>query len=601
MINIIIGQRGVGKTQLLKRIHRYIEASKVPCFDLDHEIEKRAKKTIREIFVNEGEEVFRDLEKKVFHEIILSNPSCWLSVGGGFPVGVIPEHAKVLWLQRATDQDGRVFLDRPRLEHDLPPLQEYEKRAKAREFQFRNVYDQIYLMPEGLNEVDPLEEEVIIRHKKTLAGGVTILPEIFFKKSRWHHFIEAYANHGVEFFEMRDDLLNHDQVQTCLGSLFSEKFIFSFRSGQTENYPQGSQIAYYDWALELGDIPQPVRFLKQRMIISLHERLEGETLEETISRLNDQTGKCVHLKLAPMIDNYDDLLLGFLWQQADPQNRSFLPRSPNGRWAWFRLWMKGRQLLNYWREGDGSAADQPTIYEWLSTHFIKTHFAAVLGKPVKQSWTPMEQKAFFEERNEPVFRIEIDPREWETGLRTLAVLGIKQAAVTSPLKEEAFHSCKEKTGEAELLRSVNTLFYNAETKRWVGHNTDFAGFSELAEGIDEKATIVLWGGGGTLNMMKKVLPNSYCFSATRGEVREEDQARWKNEMMPDVLVWAAPRKGDMKWPHPDWQPKLVIDLNYTDDSAGREYAQKVHAEYRSGVKMFRTQAQHQREFWEIQP
>jgi shikimate 5-dehydrogenase len=187
------------------------------------------------------------------------------------------------------------------------------------------------------------------------------------------------------------------------------------------------------------------------------------------------------------------------------------------------------------------------------------------------------------------------------GFRALSVLGLKQAAVTSPLKEVAFHSSKEKTGEAELLRSVNTLYYNSNQKRWAGHNTDFAGFQELAEGVDEKSTVVLWGGGGTLNMMKKVLPHSYCFSATRGEVREEDQTRWKNEMMPDVLVWAAPRKGDMKWPNTDWKPKLVIDLNYTDDSAGREYAQRVGAEYRSGVKMFRTQAQHQREFWEIQP
>lgn len=601
MINVIIGQRGVGKTQLLKRIHRYTESSKVPCFDLDQEIEKRAKKTIREIFEKEGEASFRDLEKKIFHEIILSQPSCWIAVGGGFPVGVIPENARVLWVQRATDHAGRVFLDRPRLESDLPPLEEYEKRAKAREFQFRNVYDQIYMMPEGLTEIDTMEEEILVQHKKALAGGVTILPEVFLKKNRWHGFIETHANHGVEFFEMRDDLLNHDQVQTCLGSLFSEKFIFSFRTGKTENYPQGSQIAYYDWAVELGEMPQPVRFLKQRLIISLHERIEGESLEEAISRLNDQTGKCVHLKLAPIVENYDDLLLGYLWQQADPQNRSFLPRSANGRWAWFRLWMKGRQLLNFWREGDGSAADQPTVYEWLSVHFIKTQFAAVLGKPVKQSWTPMEQKAFFEERNEPVFRIEVDQREWESALRTLSVLGLKQAAVTSPLKEEAFHSSKEKTGEAELLRSVNTLYYNSDQKRWAGHNTDFAGFQELAEGIDEKTTVVLWGGGGTLNMMKKVLPQSYCFSATRGEVREEDQSRWNKDIMPEVLVWAAPRKGDMKWPNPEWKPKLVIDLNYTDDSAGREYAQRVGAEYRSGVKMFRTQAQHQREFWEIQP
>jgi shikimate 5-dehydrogenase/shikimate kinase len=598
MITVIIGQRGVGKTQLLKRIHRYTESSKTPCIDLDQEIEKRTKKPIREIFEKEGEEAFREIEKNIFHEIILSQSTCWLAVGAGFPVGMIPTTAKVVWLQRATDHNGRVFLDRPRLEKSLPPLEEFEKRAKTREFHFRNVYDQIYAMPEGLNEIDALEEEILIKHRKVVAGTVTLTPELFVKDSRWHSFIERYANHGVEFFEVRDDLLNHDQVQTCLGSLFSEKFIYSFRTGQTENYPQGSQVRYYDWAMELGAMPQQVRFLKQRLIVSLHELNEGELLEDAIHRLNEETGKCAHLKLAPMIHNFDDLLLGYVWQQADPQNRSFLPRSENGRWAWFRLWMKGRQLLNFWRDANGSAKDQPTMYEWLSVHFIKTQFAAVLGKPVRQSWTPMEQKNFFEERNEPVFRIEIDPLEWSTALRTLAILGMRQAAVTSPLKEEAFHSSQQKTEEAELLRSVNTIKYDPELKQWSGHNTDLAGFKAMAEGLDPKANIVLWGGGGTLNMMKKVLPQSFCFSATRGEVREEDLSRWKKDLKPDVLVWAAPRKGDMKWPSDDWKPKLVLDLNYTDDSAGREYAQLVGAEYRSGVKMFQTQAQHQRDFWE---
>jgi shikimate 5-dehydrogenase/shikimate kinase len=604
MIRVIIGQRGVGKTHLLKRIHRYTADEKMPCFDLDHEIEKRTKKTIYEIFEKDGEEYFRELEKRIFQEITLSHQSCWIAVGAGFHVGLIPETMRVLWVQRATDQAGRVFLYRPRLEKDLTPLEEFDKRAKAREFHFKNSYDLIYSMPEGLIELDPLEEEILIRHKKSFTGSFTIHPELFLKKTRWHVFIENYTNRGVEFFEIRDDLLNHDQVQTCLGSLFSEKFIFSFRSGKTESPPQGSQIEYYDWAIELGAMPEPIRFLKQRLIVSLHDLHEEEDLEAAIHRLNEKSGNCVHLKLAPIVKTFEDLLLGFLWQQADPKNRSFLPRSANGRWAWFRLWMKGRQLLNFWREGEGTTSDQPTVYEWLNVHLVKTHFAAVLGKPVAQSWSPIEQKNFFEERNEPVFRIEIDKMEWEKALAVLATLGLRQAAVTAPLKEEAFHSSKEKTEEAELLRSVNTLFYKQDKKYWVGHNTDFAGFKRLTEDLienpDPKRCVVLWGGGGTLNMMKKVFFKSYCFSATRGEVREEDHIRWKKDMMPDILVWAAPRKKNMKWPNPHWNPKLVVDLNYTDDSAGREYAQRVNAEYRSGIKMFRTQAYYQREFWENQ-
>lgn len=598
MITVLVGQRGVGKTQLLKRIHRYTENERVPCFDLDQEIEKRIQRSIRSIFEMEGEESFREIEKRIFQEIISSHPHCFLAVGGGFPVGMIPVEAKIIWVQRTSDHAGRIFIDRPRLDKDLPPLQEYEKRSKAREFHFRNVYDQIYALPEGLTEVDLLEEDILLKHQKVIAGTVTLLPDVFVKPSRWHSFIEHYSSHGVEFFELRDDLLNYDQVQTCLGSLFSEKFIYSFRRGSIENYPQGSQIHYYDWALELGPLPQPVRFLKQRLIISLHDLKDGERFEEAIHRLNEESSKCVHLKFAPLVENYDDLLLGFLWQQGDPQNRSFLPRSSNGRWSWFRLWMKGRQLLNFWKVAEGSSKDQPALYEWLSVPFIKTQFAAILGKPVSQSWTPMEQKSFFDERNEPVFRIEIDQREWSRALGVLTILGLRHAAVTSPLKEEAYHSIPQRSEVAELLRAVNTLSYDAESKRWRGHNTDYAGFLSLTKDVDQNKCVVLWGGGGTLSMMKKALPKSYCFSASRGEVREEDQSRWNKDFKPQVLVWAAPRKEDMKWPSPDWKPDLVIDLNYTEDSAGREYALKIGAAYWSGVKMFKTQAQQQRDFWE---
>lgn len=600
MITVIVGQRGVGKTQLLKRIHRYTEGEQIPCFDLDQEIEKFTSRSIRSIFESEGEEAFREIEKNVFHKIIHSHPDCFLAVGGGFPVGLIPPTARILWVQRATDQAGRIFLDRPRLEKDLPPLQEYERRSKAREFYFKNAYDQIYIMPEGLLEVDPLEEDLLLKHKKVVAGAVTLLPELFVKASRWHRFIESFTSHGVEFFEVRDDLLNPDQIKTCLGSLFAEKFIYSFRTGQVDSYPRSSQIHYYDWPLESGAPPEPIRFLKQRLILSLHELQEGEDVEGALQRLNAEAGKCVHLKLAPLIESFEDLKAGYLWQQEDPQNRSFLPRSKNGRWAWFRLWMKGRQLLNFWREAEGSAKDQPVLYDWLSVPFIKTHFAAILGKPVSQSWTPLEQRSFFGERNEPVLRIEIDQREWDRALPVLTALGLRHAAVTSPLKEEAYHSAHDKTPVAELLHSVNTLVYDPNQKRWKGHNTDLAGFRELTSDIDEKKCIVLWGGGGTLSMMKKVLPNSFGFSARRGEVREEDESRWEKDFKPDILIWAAPRKDDMKWPAPDWKPSLVIDLNYTDDSPGREYALKVHAPYRSGLKMFQAQAQHQRDFWETE-
>ena len=598
MNTVIIGQRGVGKTHFLKRLHRYVDTHATQCFDLDIEVEKKTKRAVHQIFETEGESKFREYEKQVFNELIIAHQNAYIAVGAGFPVGIIPDDARVMWLQRSSDRSGRIFLDRPRLDKELAPLQEFEKRSKIREMHFKNVYDQIYFLPEGLTELNPLEEELFVKKKKMLSGILTLTPELFFKKNRWHGFIENYANRGVEFFELRNDLLDHDQIQTCIGSLFSEKFIYSFRTAQIPEYPQGSQIAYFDWAVELGSMPQPIRFLKQRMIVSLHDLKDGEVLEDAMRRLQEEAGKAVHLKLAPMIHNFEDLLLGYLWQQADPQNRSFLPRSPQGRWAWFRMWMKGRQVLNFWREAAGSSADQPTLFEWQSVHFIKTHFAAVLGSPVDQSFTPLEQHAFFEERNEPVFRIQIDQLEWDRALKVLGILGLREAAVTSPLKEEAFHSCAEKSDLCESLRAVNTMIYNLERKLWIGHNTDLAGFQALIAEVPANKSIAIWGGGGTLKMIKNALPRAISFSSTRGQVREEDKNQWNEDFSPDIVIWAAPRDDGMRWPPKSWKPSLIVDLNYAENSAGREYALGLQTTYRSGMKMFQVQAQHQRDFWE---
>jgi shikimate 5-dehydrogenase len=50
-------------------------------------------------------------------------------------------------------------------------------------------------------------------------------------------------------------------------------------------------------------------------------------------------------------------------------------------------------------------------------------------------------------------------------------------------------------------------------------------------------------------------------------------------------------------PPKQWKPSILVDLNYTEDSPGREYALQVGAEYVSGLRMFQVQAEKQREFW----
>jgi len=69
---------------------------------------------------------------------------------------------------------------------------------------------------------------------------------------------------------------------------------------------------------------------------------------------------------------------------------------------------------------------------------------------------------------------------------------------------------------------------------------------------------------------------------------------------PDIVIWAVgrSRQAACQWPPSGWAPRLVVDLNYTEDSPGLEYAQRLGVAYQSGLNMFKTQAQRQREFWD---
>ncbi|MFQ3213163.1 MAG: shikimate kinase [Marivirga sp.] len=77
----LIGLPGSGKSHWAKLLG---QATMLPVLDLDTEIEKHAGKTINEIFQQEGETAFRDLENKILIKICERN-SFILACGGGTP------------------------------------------------------------------------------------------------------------------------------------------------------------------------------------------------------------------------------------------------------------------------------------------------------------------------------------------------------------------------------------------------------------------------------------------------------------------------------------------------------------------------------------
>ena len=77
----LIGFMGAGKTSIGKELSVKMNYTFI---DLDFFIERRYHKTIRQIFEEKGEEVFREIEQKMLHEVA-EFEDVVVSTGGGTP------------------------------------------------------------------------------------------------------------------------------------------------------------------------------------------------------------------------------------------------------------------------------------------------------------------------------------------------------------------------------------------------------------------------------------------------------------------------------------------------------------------------------------
>ncbi len=73
---------GSGKSTIAKLLSEKLQ---IPCLDLDKIIEKNCEMTVSEIFKEKGEIYFRKLERELFLELMDSNETSILSLGGGTP------------------------------------------------------------------------------------------------------------------------------------------------------------------------------------------------------------------------------------------------------------------------------------------------------------------------------------------------------------------------------------------------------------------------------------------------------------------------------------------------------------------------------------
>lgn len=645
----LIGHRGVGKTSLLTRIESaYQSAGRgIRVIDLDREIETRSAQSVSDLF-KKGEVAFRELEistlKSIESEIAAVTDDVYVSLGAGFQLAALASTWTALWVRRVTDEAGRIFTDRPRLETSGSALDEYKLRYQKRTPLYAARADEVLFLDEGIEETengtrdfDASEREYFLEtfpsisrvgesldsRKRGIAGALTLQPENF--NEQFEVWVRERVFWGVRWIELRDDLLSEEQIARVLKTIPLDKILLSFRKPERENASRETVVSSgvaFDWPVERA----ACTFAKPRYL-SLHAR--ESTLEAAFAKMEAALKPFVpkvrtdgvaeplggtELKAALPIHDFNELMIAHRWQQSDPKRRIVLPMSPDGRWSWYRLLQADSFSLNFFRESGGSAADQPTLLQWVRRQKTlgrqmdlakRRNFAAVLGDPVAHSRTPMEQAEFFYARAQSVFAVRVTEDEWRAGApEILAQLGLKAAAVTAPLKRLAYESLvsSRRVGKgvtepidatAAKLKSVNTLVFD-EDGIIDGTNTDLIGLHEAAKlnGLLEAQPTAVWGGGGTLDVIEAVFPHAQFYSVRTALPRDESTT-----LEPEIVIWAANLKSREPSPPASWKPRVVLDLNYSDSSLAREYAVSSGALYLSGLSMFRAQAQAQREFW----
>ncbi len=155
---ILIGPMGSGKTTIGSLLAQRLGLS---FRDTDHLIEEQEEKTVSQIFLDQGEDAFRAIEKRVLREELLTDGTV-LSLGGGAPISIdaqsalraIASHIILLDISLSTVAPRIGFnRDRPLLLNN--PRGQWQTLMEARRPIYEAIADTI------INVDDKSEDEIV--------------------------------------------------------------------------------------------------------------------------------------------------------------------------------------------------------------------------------------------------------------------------------------------------------------------------------------------------------------------------------------------------------------------------------------------------------
>lgn len=160
--------------------------------------------------------------------------------------------------------------------------------------------------------------------------------------------------------------------------------------------------------------------------------------------------------------------------------------------------------------------------------------AGVAGWPVSHSLSPRLHGHWLARYNLPGFYVPlgIDPKNFETAIRALPMLGFKGVNLTIPFKETILSFADSVSDRAALIGSANTLVFR-EDGSILADSTDGFGFIENlqqnAPNWDASAgpALVLGAGGASRAVLSSLL------SAGAPEIRLTNRTRQRSEILKD--------------------------------------------------------------------
>lgn len=232
---------------------------------------------------------------------------------------------------------------------------------------------------------------------------------------------------------------------------------------------------------------------------------------------------------------------------------------------------------------------------------------ALIGDPVEHSASPRLQRGFLEEAgiDGDYVALAIPRGGGGAAIARMRADGYTGCNITYPLKEEAFIACDLLSEESRRTRSVNTIFFGAQT---IGTTTDGIGAraaleSLLDESIALKRIGVLGYGSTARAILLELADNdAYTFVWGRNAQRVHDVCRdfeaqqWPTDNPPEIVVSTLP---------PEAQPpqSLIEDLRRADLVMDANYGTRatlgalLRQEVVTGDAMLEAQARASFDYW----